>query len=84
MKIHRDTIENLLNHYPSLRSRHDDVLLACARELSDEVSRRVLRAHEALGKIDPDNEPAWEAAREELENAEAAFLEQHSGTEISL
>lgn len=83
MKI-KDTISGLLNHYPALTRKHGDVLLAAARELSDSISLRVIRAHEQIAACDPDNEAEFNRCVDELDEAERAFLDIHQNTEIAL
>lgn len=82
MKI-RDSINNLIKH-PDLIRTHGHVLLAAARELSDSISLRVIRAHEQLAACDPDNEPEFNRCVDELDEAERVFLDIHAKTEIAL
>lgn len=73
-----------LDYYPELARKYGEVVLAAARELSDEVSLRVIRAHDELGRADPDCEYAWNLAAERLMLAEADFLRAHAQTEVAL
>jgi hypothetical protein len=73
-----------LDHHPELARKYGDVVLAAARELSDEVSMRVIRAHDDLGRADPDCEYAWNLAAERLQLAESDFLRVHAQTEVVL
>jgi len=73
-----------LDYYPELARKYGEVVLAAARELSDEVSLRLIRAHDELGSADPDCEYAWNLAAERLMLAEADFLRVHAQTEVAL
>lgn len=73
-----------LNYYPELARKYGEVVLAAARELSDEVSLRLIRAHEELGRVDPDCEYEWNLAAERLMLAEDNFLRVHAKTEVAL
>lgn len=73
-----------LDHHPELARKYGDVVLAAARELSDEVSLRLIRAHEELGRVDPDCEYEWNLAAERLMVAESDFLRAHAQTEVAL
>lgn len=82
MKI-RDTVANLTRR-PDLRARYNDILLACAYELSDSISRRLIEAHRRMGEVDPDNELAWHNGADEISEAESVFLDIHGNTEVTL
>jgi hypothetical protein len=85
MKITK-TVSDLLNNYPgvSKRCENGDVLLAAARELGDSVPFELIAANRRLAECDPDNEHEFDAAVIGLRQAEAAFLNAHAGTEVTL
>jgi hypothetical protein len=83
MKI-KVTVEDALNNHPTLGRIYGDVLLACARELSDAVSQEVLRTHADFHHIDPDNEAAWQDALDRRDTADRMFLTVHAKTEVIL
>jgi hypothetical protein len=82
MKI-RDTVSNLIER-PDLRTRHNDVLLACAMELGDSFSMEVVRAHQRLGEVSFDAEHEFDTAVIEMDIAERRFLAVHAETEVTL
>ena len=45
----RDTVSNLEEHY-GLHKKYANVLLAAAHELRDDVSGRLIRAHDQIGR----------------------------------
>ena len=67
-----------------LKLVYGDVLLACARELSDAVSQEVIRTHVEFYSIDPDNEAAWHEAIDRRDTADRMFLKVHADTEVIL
>ena len=83
MKI-KVTVEDALNNHPTLGRIYGDVLLACARELSDAVSQEVIRTHAEFHMIDPDNEAAWQDALDRRDSADRMFLTVHAKTEVIL
>jgi hypothetical protein len=78
------TVTDALNFHPHLARVYCDVLVAAAREINDEVSQRVIRAHNERACVDIDNEAAFDACIEEIDAAEAAFLCAHRDTEVTL
>lgn len=81
---HRDKVESLIEHYPALKRRFNDILLACAHELRDAVSSRLIEASRKFAAVDPDNEVAWHEAMDALYAAERDFLAQHANTVVEL
>lgn len=78
------TVTDALNFHPHLARVYCDVLVAAAREINDEVSQRVLRAHNERACVDVDDEVAFDRCIEEMDAAEAAFITRHENTVVSL
>ena len=82
MKI-TDTVERLTEN-PQIRARYVNVVLACANELCDHFSLRVIQANRRMAEVDPDNEHEWFQAADERDEAEKAFMVAHADTEMQL
>jgi len=77
------TVEQAMKH-PYVAAIYVDPLIAAARELSDSVSMRVLRASETLSATDMDIEHEWDRATDEFYESRRVFVDVHAKTEVTL
>jgi len=63
---------------------YNDVFLAAAMQIKDEVSQRVIRAHSDLAAVDHDNDNAFAVCVDAVNAAEKAFINRHKNTVVSL